>query len=49
MSSLAPSPAATALAAVKALRPRQWPKNAFLFAALLFSFQFDQPDAYEVI
>jgi 4-hydroxybenzoate polyprenyltransferase len=33
-------------AAVKALRPKQWSKNGVLFAALIFSFHFEQSSAW---
>lgn len=33
------------IAAIKALRPKQWSKNVLLFAALLFSFKFLDPHA----
>ena len=35
----------TAAAAFRALRARQWTKNALLFAALVFSFEFRDPNA----
>lgn len=38
------SPLDPLLAAVQALRPRQWTKNGLLLAALLFSFSFTDPE-----
>ena len=31
---------------VKALRSKQWTKNGLVFAALVFAFQYDNPDAW---
>ncbi len=31
---------------VKALRPKQWTKNGLVFAALVFAYQFDNPDSW---
>jgi len=43
--SQADAPQSHTLTAFKALRSRQWTKNALLFAALVFSFEFRNPDA----
>ncbi len=34
------------LAAIQAMRPKQWAKQVFLFAALVFSMRFTDPDAW---
>jgi 4-hydroxybenzoate polyprenyltransferase len=39
-----PGPVTIAIAAVQQLRPKQWTKNVFLFAALVFSGQFLSPE-----
>lgn len=31
---------------VKAMRPKQWTKNGLVFAALVFAYQYDNPDAW---
>ena len=37
------------LACIKAMRPKQWAKNVFLFAAIVFSLRFDDPEAIQNI
>ena len=38
------------LSCIKAMRPKQWAKNVFLFAAIVFSLKFDDPSSiYNVI
>lgn len=41
--SVEPKRVALPIAAISALRPKQWTKNAFLYAALVFSFNFTDP------